>query len=51
MIQSDRMVILVEVIGFWIGLIWDFPNKKADFIGFHDMFLWKPCVRLPEGIF
>ena len=29
MIQSDRMVILVEVIGFWIGLIWDFPNKKS----------------------
>ena len=29
MIQSGRMVILVEVIGFWIGLIWDFPNKKS----------------------
>ena len=52
MIQSDRMVILVEVIGFWIGLIWDFPNKKKLIsLDFMTCFYGSPVFVYPRVYF
>ena len=46
------MVILVEVIGFWIGLIWDFPNKKKLLsLDFMTCFYGSPVFVYPRVYF